>query len=327
VAKVVLHIGTHKTATTTIQDMFWLNSPLLAEHGLIYPRLNEFTGHHGLVLNWKEMPKPYQLEGGSLAALEDIAQQYGEGDHTVFLSSEEFSRIGSLRELGRVREALSRFDQIEVICVLRTQWQFLQSVYLEVSKSRVPLRPPELVLPVIKSGTLEGLWVDYNNTLDALEKNFTPAEITLLNHTTCSKAEDGVLGVLLRHLGVNLDPAALEVVNAGASNVSPPSLASWAANILAEPKVAPRWLVDKMVETMRLEFGADLTPCLFTREEFVSLREHFDERNTVLKRRRVLFQPDFAISPSDSTGLHPFRNEVPGSFWLRASRRLVMGML
>lgn len=326
-SKVVLHIGTHKTATTTIQDMFAENASLLAEHGLIYPRLNRFTGHHGLVMNWSGMPQVYQLPDGAYASLQKIAAQYGEGDHTVFLSSEEFSRISSLEELGRVREALAGFDVIEVICVLRTQWQFLQSVYLEISKNRTPPRPPALVEPVIRSGIFEGLWVDYNNILDMLEKSFTPAEITLLDFETCRAAEGGVLGTFLRQLDIDLDPGLLKAVNDGASNVSPPSLGSWAANILAEPKVAPPWLVEKATEAMRIEFGADYRPCLFTREEFIALKTHFEARNEVLQRRRALFQPGFRVTEATNKGLKPFRNEVSGQYWLRVGRRLVADMI
>lgn len=87
-AKVVIHIGTHKTATTTIQDTFSQNAKLLRQHGVIYPRLSRFTGHHGLVSDWGRLPKVYDLPGGSKAALRQIANEHGAGDHTVFLSSE-----------------------------------------------------------------------------------------------------------------------------------------------------------------------------------------------------------------------------------------------
>ena len=43
-ARIVLHIGTHKTATTTIQNVFHRNATLLAQHGIVYPRLGTATG-------------------------------------------------------------------------------------------------------------------------------------------------------------------------------------------------------------------------------------------------------------------------------------------
>lgn len=326
-SKVVLHIGTHKTATTTVQDMFWTNTTVLAEHGLIYPRLNQATGHHGLVLNWPARPKVYDLPQGSLGTLAELSEQYAGTDQTLFLSSEEFSRDRSLTELGQIREALSGFDKIEVIVVLRTQWQFLQSIYLEVSKKRLPPRPPQLVKPVIESGSYESLWVDYNTLLDRLETVFAPEEITLMDFDTCRRAEGGIIGHLLRHLAIDLDPGQLELVNNGASNVSPMSLASWAANIVAEPRVAPEWLVDKTVEAMKVEFGEGVKPCLFTREEFRTLKDHFEARNEVLRQRRAAIQPDFALTPATVEGLTLFRNEIHSAYWVRVARRMVAEIL
>ena len=203
-SKVVIHIGTHKTATTTIQDMFWKNSATLAKHGLIYPRISRgVTGHHGLVFNWAHMPKPYQLKNGGRAALAAIAKKYSQRDATVFLSSEEFSRGSpeSATDFAELRDLLAAFDEIEIICVLRSQWQFLQSVYLELSKTGIPPRPPTLVDPVIESGLFQGLWVDYNLLLDNLEAAFEPEQITLVDFNTSCQSNGGILGYFLCHLG------------------------------------------------------------------------------------------------------------------------------
>jgi hypothetical protein len=324
-SKVVLHIGTHKTATTTIQDMFWTNSDLLAKHGLIYPRFGKFTGHHGLVCDWSErLRKVYGLEGGSRAAFAKIAEDYADQDVTVFLSSEEFSRgnPNSAPDFAEIRELLSGFDEIEVLCVLRCQWQFLQSVYLELSKSSAPVRPPKLVEPVIKTGVFQGLWVDYNHILNRLEQVFEPEEITFLDFESIRRAPDGVIGSMLRHLNIDLELDQLELVNDGVSNVSPVSLASWAANLLTEPKLAPAWLVKRASLALKTELGKDINPCLFTKEEFNILKTHFDQRNEVVRQRRLVAQPEFAITPASSKGLTLFRDEVPGSFWMRLCRIL-----
>lgn len=304
--------------------MFWANSALLAEHGLVYPRLSQATGHHGLVLNWPARHKAYELPKGSLGTLAELSERYAGTDQTLFLSSEEFSRDQALLDLGQIREALKAFDSIEVICVLRTQWQFLQSVYLEVSKKRLPPRPPQMVSTVIETGMFEGLWFDYNKLLDRMEAAFAPEEITLMDFETCRRAPGGIIGHLLRHLSVDLDPAALELVNEGASNVSPMSLASWAANIVAEPRVAPEWLVARAAEALKMEFGEDVKPCLFTREEFRTLKAHFDASNQTLRERRAAVQPDFALTPASAEGLTLFRNEIPSAFWVRVARRIMM---
>lgn len=324
-AKVVLHIGTHKTATTTIQDMFWTNADLLAKHGVIYPRFNKITGHHGLVYDWGNLPEVYMLPQGSRGALAEIARDYAKGDHTVFLSSEEFSRgnANGAVDFAVVREILKDFDEIEVICVLRTQWEFLQSVYLELSKKWQPPRPPALLSNALSNGMIAGLWADYNGLLTQLEAVFAPEEITFLDFNTCRSAPGGILGALLAHLGCPLAVETLQQVNNGSSNVSPMSLASWLANILAEPKVAPPWLVQRCTELLRTEAGEDIRACLFSQAEFAQLKEHFAVANAKLRARRLAIQPDFQISPPDASKITLFRDTLPPGYWFKLSRLFV----
>lgn len=54
----VLHIGTHKTGTTSFQNMMWKNARKLANYGVIYPRIHaRHTGHHGLIAEETQLPK------------------------------------------------------------------------------------------------------------------------------------------------------------------------------------------------------------------------------------------------------------------------------
>jgi hypothetical protein len=324
-SKVVLHIGTHKTATTTIQDMFHKNAPLLAQHGLIYPHLGRVTGHHGLVYDWSRLPPVYKPDIGSLDLFSQIARDHAGKDATVFLSSEEFSRdvAGASVDFAAVRERLEAFDEIEVICVLRTQWQFLQSIYLELSRSSSPLRPSQITEPAIKGGNAMSLMVDYNLILDRLEKVFAPEEITLLDYNVVGQGEGRILGAVLRHLGIDLKVDALELVNDGFSNISPHPLASWVSNIMAEPQKAPTWLVDCATEAFREEMGPDIVSCLFTQSEFDVLEKHFAPLNDRLAERRQAVQPGFSITPPDCTPIKLFRNQVHAPVWAKLTRILV----
>jgi len=323
-AKVVLHIGTHKTATTTVQDMFAHNARLLARHGLIYPKLGRAAGHHGLVTDWNKLPAIYDLPGGSLASLSRIAEQHAGGDETVFLSSEEFSR-GAARariDFGAVRSALGRFAEIEVICVLREQWQFIQSIYLEIAKYRVPQRPPQFVERVLKDDMVEGLWTDYTPLYDHLRKSFAADEITLFDYDALRAGPGGVLGGLLAHLGVPVDPAALEPVNEGRSNISPRPLAAWAANIVAEPKIAPAWLIEATTGAFKVQFGDTAQGCLWTRDEFRTLQAYAQTHNAVLAGRIAAHQPGFAVHVTAPAADTVYREDLRADFWLRSNRWL-----
>jgi hypothetical protein len=323
VSKIILHIGTHKTASTTIQDMFWENSARLEAHGVIYPRLSRHTGHHGLVPGWTGMPNAYKLPGGGLPALKKIARDHAGSDRTVFLSSEEFSRERAIVEMAPIRDVLSAFDEIEVICAVRVQWQFLQSIYLEMSKKRAMPRPAALVKSVTTSSHYGGLWLDYTRLLTSLEALFAPEEITFFDFDTMRRADGGVIGTLLRHLDIPLAAHELKPVNNGASNVSPLPLASWAANILSEPKVATPELVALATKAVQQEAGKDVRSCVFTRAEFDLLRDYFSDRNAEFAERRKAVQPGFVISQAQAQDLTLFRNDIRSTFWVELARLLV----
>ncbi|MBN2630417.1 MAG: hypothetical protein JXR75_07745 [Rhodobacteraceae bacterium] len=326
-ARVVLHIGTHKTATTTIQDMFAHNAALLAEHGLIYPMLGPATGHHGLVMDWNPLPDIYALPGGATAALAQISAEYSSGDKTVFLSSEEFSRLnrGMKIDFVAVRKALAGFDQIEVVCVLREQWQFIQSIYLEIAKSHSPPSLSQVLEAVLGRDMAMGLSTDYNQLYDHLLTGFSPEEITFMDFDRSIRAPGGIVGAMLSHLGSDLPVEALSLVNGGVSNPSPKPLASWAASIVSEPIIAPPWLVTAVTGAFDTQFGPDSRSRIWTREECRALQDYAERCNSRLEDRLAPWQPGFAVTRSplptaENPGTDIFREDVPANFWLRCSR-------
>ena len=323
-AHVVLHIGTHKTATTTVQDTFAANAKLLERHGIHYPSIGRSSGHHGLVCDWSALAPFYRLPEGSRAAFRNLARKYADKEGTLFLSSEEFSRCGEGHvNLAEIRELLGPFETIRVVCVLREQWQFLQSVYLELAKNKTPQPPPQLVRTAIRAGTGGGLFIDYNLLLDRLEKVFDPEAIVLVDYLTAREAPGGILGTVLRVVGSELDAGDLKQVNGGRSNVSPMPLASWTASILAQPKAAPPWLVNRCADLLKEMFGDDVTTCIFSRQELTMLRNHFDPLNLRLSERRSEVQPDFGMSATEPPRGTKFRGAIDAQFWSRIARSLV----
>lgn len=327
-ARVVLHIGTHKTASTAIQDTFAANAALLARHGLIYPALGTVSGHHGLASDWIPLAPVYRLPQTSREVFRNLARKYAHFEGTLFLSTEEFSRCddGGI-DLSEIRELLSDFEAIELICLLREQWQFLQSVYLEMSKRRLPPPPPHIVKNGIKTGKVDGLFLDYNLLIDRLERAFSPEEITLLDYGSCKASDGGVIASLLRALGVDVAHEEMKLVNGGQSNVSPMPLASWLANVLAQPKVAPPWLVNRCAALIKSSHGEDVATCIFSRPEFDMLRAHFDPLNEKLARRRQSLQPDFRITSSSPPEPAVFRGGLEAGFWPKTARHFVQDRL
>ena len=253
-----------------------------------------------------------------------MADTWGDKDVTVFLSSEELSRGDPKAgiDLSALRTAAKGFDEIEVLCVLRAQWQFLQSVYLERSKNTNPPRPPEYIERAINTGMVEGLWIDYGKLYDNLTRSFAEEEITLMDFGRASGSEGGILGSALAHLGCDLPVEKLTAINGGRSNVSPMSLGTWAANILATPLKAPEWLIDMTTSVLKNQFGEDIHPCLFTRDEFTQLERHFVAQNQAFYQRLPAHLSEFRLSGMGVGKHNLFRQRINGEFWHRCSRRL-----
>lgn len=312
-ARVVLHIGPHKTGTTALQNLFWQNRAALAKRGLVYPRLAyAHTGHHGLVTDWgTHLPQTYRLPGGSRAALRRIAAEHADGTGTVLLSSEEFSRADPAQQVDwrQIRQDLGGFDSIEVLCVLRPPWQMLQSLYAEVSHRKSPPRPPDLVRQALKDGAFDGVYVDPAALVDWLRAHFRPDQIHLIDYHAACRADGGLPGAVLTALG--LAPAGLAAERA---NPSPRPLALWMANLLSEP--APP--MPGLVSWVEGQFAQSQPQCLFTRAELAALRDGFGDR---LHKLSALF-PGFHLSDPDPAPTTLFREDIGVAFWKDVARNL-----
>lgn len=125
------HIGSHKTATTVLQNTFATNGDLLAGAGLIYPQAGRKFGAH--------FPLGWQLLNQDTAhiALEDLGDwptmlaevDASPADHAI-LSSEDFEWIN---DLERLQGLSARYD-VHVVFYMRSPEQYLESYYNQLVK-------------------------------------------------------------------------------------------------------------------------------------------------------------------------------------------------
>lgn len=324
-SRLILHIGTHKTATTAVQEGFASHRDALAAAGLIYPRLGPedyaFTGHHGLVSDWNPNLERFALPGGSRAALRKLAADYGKAPGLVLLSSQEFSRgrPGGQVDFRALRADLAGFERIEVICTLRDQWQFLQSVWIEMARNRPPPAPHRVVKITREGGLTAGLWADYSALYTHLRQAFAPDEISFLDYRKAARSPGGVPGALLAHLGLGGESARF----AGRKiNVSPPPLASWAAAHVAGAETATPALIQAASAALRVQFGLGRSSSLWSRGDLALLRAYGAEANARLSEALARDgRPGFALSPAPlaEDAVHP--EDLTTGFWLRLARR------
>jgi len=142
---IYLHIGTHKTGTTAIQNLLYENHKLLETYDVSYlPDNTIWAGHH--YLGWafrgntsvlKEYCKFYDY--GILNFLEDSINK---SECSKFiLSSENFYMMENREYAEKFFERFSNFE-IKIIVYLRNQLDFLEAWYYEMvreSYGQMPL--------------------------------------------------------------------------------------------------------------------------------------------------------------------------------------------
>jgi hypothetical protein len=125
------HIGSHKTATTTLQNALAANEDLLARAGLLYPKSGRhFSGHHPLALQLRDPEQRNQ----PLETLGDWPELLREIDASpardVLLSSENFEWLQDLSRL----QGLTRHYRVRVLFYMRTPASYLESFYNQLVK-------------------------------------------------------------------------------------------------------------------------------------------------------------------------------------------------
>ena len=135
--RLLLHIGTHKTGTSTLQRLMAQNRARLAVMGVCYPRTDrpprETLPKHGSFVK--------ALTGGKETLAQEMRLLHEElalsGAHTLLLSAEGLSGFGTGKRRQRfalAQDLAEEFD-IEVVCFLRRQDSFVESFWNQRCKS------------------------------------------------------------------------------------------------------------------------------------------------------------------------------------------------
>jgi hypothetical protein len=128
--EIIIHIGRHKTGTTSIQHFLALNEDLLLnQYGIYYPDIGRdplMKYHHPLFRDWAENKKKLDLQ----LINEIIKNAKRKSASRILLSSEILSR-DSITETKwlQLKEAFN--EEILIIVYLRRQDKYLQSMYAE----------------------------------------------------------------------------------------------------------------------------------------------------------------------------------------------------
>lgn len=323
-SKLILHVGTHKTGSTAIQDRLYWNRIFLRQNGFIYPNIGPNAGHHWMVTDWVHLPDMFQMERSTQDALKTLVDKYADTDATVFLSTEELSRSDpkQLPDLVAIRKMLDGFDQVQVVCVFRHQINFIQAVYTEISKDRAPPTTPQiLVQQALKTEMVTGLAVDYHALYKRLQTAFPKDELVVLDYVKTTAHPDGLVGGVLDACGhADLIPK-LKTWSHKKTNVSANPLLTWIGDVVARPRQARPFLLGLIERSLRGQFPDKTKYCVLTREQVQKIMNHFSPKNETLSqdikkggRAFDLSTPDF-----EKTVL---ACDLEDGFWVYLSREM-----
>lgn len=169
--KLFIHMGPHKTGTTTIQQGLVSHKAILEQLGYHFPDVCfNYNGHHNLVKDLLGSSE-YKDWLGGLDALLAYAKAT---DGHLILSSEDFARLVESEPLRKLRDAFSEIFEIHLIGYLRPQEELLQSFW----KTEVLfLNLLDEFQNWLDKGLVEWPYLKYDEWLSVLHDIFEPDNI------------------------------------------------------------------------------------------------------------------------------------------------------
>lgn len=135
--KIVVHIGWHKTGTTSIQQLLLRNKNVLAEEfGVLYPEAGLLEGAHHLIpwayIGKRESPwgaMPVLADGPRKFIDDAMAESESRSCQSIILSSEEFCTLSrqQIEMFGECMQAV--FTDISIVAYIRRQDRIVESSY------------------------------------------------------------------------------------------------------------------------------------------------------------------------------------------------------
>lgn len=129
--RILLHIGRHKTGTTSLQAFFTRNRERLLEQGIYYPQTGIRNGGHHLVAEPFPMRRLNQLRARYSPEQHELVQALRDEidsapADTILISSEAFQNMGP-----KYAQRIFAGYQVEVVLYLRDQLSYFVSSYAQ----------------------------------------------------------------------------------------------------------------------------------------------------------------------------------------------------
>lgn len=190
--KLILHVGVHRTGTTSTQKFMRENFQPLLKKGVLYP--------FGVSRHDRVVRRLVRNEVPALKLARDLerrAASHPSHVHTVVLSDEDMSMIRDFR----VFEPLKEMFDVKIVVSLRRQDLWLESWYLQNIKWQWNPALSHLTFDQFFARRAEFFWIDYAARFAHFEEVFGPGSVIA---GVFEKADmpDGPIQAFLRMIGI-----------------------------------------------------------------------------------------------------------------------------
>ncbi|NND89528.1 MAG: hypothetical protein HKN42_01590 [Granulosicoccus sp.] len=340
--KAILHIGTEKTGTTSIQKFLFQNRSRLLLSGNLFPATAGFISNQRLVVYGKNAPEA-DLAGPSLDVDDPVAlaqwkeqfvqehcaeimafHQRQAADSTVIYSSEHLqSRLTSVDEIKRIARLLRpMFDDLRIVVYLRRQDKYALSAH------STSVRGGDVKDFAFEAIDAAGPYYNYRKLLENWSEVFGEEALTVHIFERSRLCGGDVVSDFCRIAGIDNDSPGLEMPEPENEALSQTALAilrrfnSLAANDprlngLGKQQLRP-FLIER-VQAIDDEWGRMLPG----RAQAISFHEHFAADNQWIADHWLEGQgfdqsfseyPEQAIEIPQLEGIDERLDELIGSF-------------
>jgi hypothetical protein len=186
-----LHVGTHKTGSTSIQAFITMNASAFSKVGLLVPNSgrsrslfgHDICGHHNIA--W-QLNNDARFTRGDGTLDELLSEMTASPLPACVVSSEDFEYLHALPEvLGRLAEDFRRANyRVQPIVVLRNRASYAESLYAELIKHGLRVPFSRFMQTIFEDGAFTHManWrfaFEYSRLINVLENVFEAIPIIL----------------------------------------------------------------------------------------------------------------------------------------------------
>ena len=209
--KVWLHIGIHKTGTTTLQKFFVENKAVLLQKGLCYPTEGSYFykqgENHSLLAHALKNEYPEMLPDNLAFSLEgcvnDLRADIQKSTAPeILISSEHFSLHSTMEEVARLKSVFDPIaSEIHVILYLRRQDHRIESGYSQMVKRGYRVGSFESFIQWMASAPDQSL--DYEKKVELFAKVFGGKNLTVRIFEKSQMHPQGLIQDFMNILGMS----------------------------------------------------------------------------------------------------------------------------